>query len=76
MRSTSPTQMAVTILLLCSLFLSACQLVSNPLSGSAAPIAVEQSDQIVADLQDIRQLQTLFNAAADTPRLILLLSPK
>ena len=76
MRLPSPTQITVTFLLICSLFLSACQLVSNLLSGAEAQIAVERSDQTVTDLQDIQQLRTLFNAAADTPRLILLLSPK
>jgi hypothetical protein len=47
----------------------------GPLAAQEAPLASPVPSPSLSDLQDIEQIQDLFNAQVGRPRLILLIAP-
>ena len=59
-----------SLLALAVILLAAWLIVESPLFHKTAPPGVQ-----LTDLNSVSQFQTLFNADAGTPRLVLILSP-
>ena len=59
-----------SLLALAAILLAAWLVVESPLFHKTAPPGVQ-----LTDLTSVSQFQTLFNADAGTPRLVLILSP-
>ena len=71
MRYAKSTIGLITLVLLAAIPLGCSQASGNQGSGQRQ----DEPTTSLEDLQDVAQLQTMFNKDAGTPRLILLLSP-